>query len=209
MLIMVALAAGALLGDAFLHLIPEATQNLSLESIGLMVIVGMLIFFILEKIIGWRHCHEADCQEKKPPLIGVSLGASTIHNFIDGVIIGSSFALSKELGVATTIAIIMHEIPHEIGDFAVLIHGGLKKRKALFLNFLSGLASLLGVGVAVGLGENPLIENCLAAVAAGGFIYLSAADLIPELHRHRVRVKEGLYQVGAVMVGVAVMYFLL
>ncbi len=179
-LLLVSLSVGALLGNAFLHLIPESMEVLG-ETTPLLVIVGILLFFILEKVIHWHH-HE-DCEHEHPvgKLILLSDG---LHNFVDGLIIGASYLLSTEVGIATTIAVIIHEIPQEIGDFAILLQAGYSKSKALFYNFISALASVLGLTF-IFLFEDvsESLETALLAIAAGGFIYIAMSDLLPELHK--------------------------
>jgi len=183
--VFISLAVGALLGDAFIHIIPEALENSSSSIlVSILIIVGIFIFFILEKVLHWHHHGEDAEDEHVHPVGKLILFSDGVHNFIDGVIIGASFLVSIPIGIATTIAVIFHEIPQEIGDFAVLIHAGYKKKRALWLNFLSALASVLGVFFVLILGTSldSFIEWSLP-VAAGGFIYIAVADLIPELHK--------------------------
>ncbi len=208
LLILVGVATGALLGDAFLHLIPEAGEFFDGSELGILVIGGMLVFFGLEKILKWRHCHDPDCHEEKN-LAKVSIAADTVHNFIDGLIIGGSFLAGTGVGISTTLAILMHEIPQEIGDFAILLHSGWGFKKALKMNLLSAAASLLGVVLIMIFQKSLRLQNYLMPLAAGGFIYLAASDLIPELHRHENRPKESWRQLVSVIFGVAIMYFLL
>lgn len=208
LLILVGVATGALLGDAFLHLIPESSEFFEGSEIGLLVIGGMMIFFGLEKLLQWRHCHNPDCYPGHK-LAEVSIVADTVHNFIDGLIIGGSFLAGRELGISTAIAILIHEIPQEIGDFAILLHSGYDFKKALKMNLWSSLASLVGVVLIMIFRESLGLKNYLMPLTAGGFIYLAASDLIPELHRHEARAKESVGQLISVLFGVAVMYFLL
>lgn len=207
LLALVGLATGALLGDAFLHLIPESIEAMSAEKTGLLVIVGIMIFFILEKILKWRHCHEIDCHQEKN-LAGMSLAADSIHNLIDGLMIGSSFLVSIPLGISTSLAILMHEIPQEIGDLAILVHSGFSLKKAALMNLSSAFFSLVGVLIVTTLENKININGELMGITAGGFIYLAASDLIPELHRHQSKVKESLGQLIAVSLGIGIMYFL-
>ncbi len=206
-LILVGIAVGALLGDAFLHLIPEAWNNMG-EKTGLWVIVGMVLFFILEKIIKWHHCHEPECNQKEN-IAGVSVFADSLHNLIDGLIIGVSFLTNTTLGISTSIAILMHEIPQEIGDFAILIHSGWPMKKAALVNLLSALMSSVGVLLAVIFKEKLVFMNELLLIAAGGFIYLAGSDLIPELHRHENSSNKIWSQLISLSIGVGIMYFLL
>lgn len=204
---LVGLATGALLGDAFLHLIPEAFENTENKAwLGLWIIGGMLIFFGLEKILKWRHCHNIDCHEEEN-LAWMSLAADSVHNFIDGLIIGGSFLNGTALGITTSMAIVLHEIPQEIGDLAILIHGGFSLKKAAAMNLMTAFFNLVGVLTIWIIGKNMAGTNLLA-LTAGGFIYLAASDLIPELHRHESRLKQSLWQLLTVILGVMIMYLL-
>lgn len=182
----VSLATGALLGDALIHLIPETFEKMSEPLLGsLLIIAGIVIFFILEKFLHWHHHDIEEEHHKHVHHVGkMVLISDGLHNIIDGIIIGVSYLTSWELGIATTLAVILHEIPQEIGDFGVLIHAGYSKKKALFLNFLSALSALAGVGIAVLLGEfAQSVSIWFLPIAAGGFIYIAMADLIPELQK--------------------------
>lgn len=207
--IFISLAVGALLGDAFIHLIPEALQNSSNTNLtGTLIIAGILIFFILEKFLHWHHHGEDKDAEHIHPMGQLVLFSDGIHNFIDGIIIGASFILSVPIGIATTIAVILHEIPQEIGDFAVLLHAGYSKSRALWLNFLSALLSIFGLIFIFVLNQTEqFVTLYFLPIAAGGFIYIAVADLIPELQK----TKEGKYslmQLLAVITGVLAMFAL-
>ncbi|KKR43149.1 MAG: hypothetical protein UT78_C0007G0002 [Candidatus Nomurabacteria bacterium GW2011_GWF2_40_12] len=202
--VFISLAVGALLGDAFIHLIPEAFEHVgNTTHVSLLIIVGVLIFFILEKFLHWHH-HGEDTEEVHP--VGkLILFSDGVHNFIDGIIIGVSFLVSVPVGIATTIAVILHEIPQEIGDFAVLLHSGYTKSRALFLNFLSALCAILGMLLAFILGEaGEAFSLWILPIAAGGFIYVAVADLIPELHKTK-EAKHSALQIVAVIAGVLAM----
>lgn len=203
---LVGLAAGALLGDAFLHLLPESLELNGARISGLMIIGGMLIFFALEKFLKWRHCHNTECRPEHK-IATMSLAADGIHNLIDGMVIGGSFMSSIQLGVTTSIAILLHEIPQEIGDLAILIHSGLPLKKAALFNLLSGLLSLLGVIIVWTLGQGKW-QEFLIPITAGGFIYLAASDLIPEMHRHENKIKESLWQLITVVLGVGLLFLI-
>jgi len=205
----VSVAVGALLGDAFIHLIPESFGELaSGTSVGLLVITGLFLFFILEKFLHWHH-HSDDTKERHiHPVGNLILFSDGVHNFIDGIVIGVSFLISVPVGIATTLAVILHEIPQEIGDFAVLLHAGYTKRRALWLNFLSALTAILGTLVAFVFGEmGESFMVWVLPVAAGGFIYIAATDLIPELHKTKV-VRDSVLQFVCLAVGVALMFAL-
>jgi len=201
----ISLAVGALLGDAFIHLIPEAleaSQNPALVSI--LIIAGILIFFILEKFLHWHHHGEDKSQSHIHPVGRLVLFSDGIHNLIDGIIIGVSFIASVPVGIATTIAVILHEIPQEVGDFSVLLHAGYDKKRALWLNFLSALTAILGVVIAFMLGSADGLALWILPIAAGGFIYIAVADLIPELHKTK-EVEYSALQIIAVVLGVLAM----
>ncbi len=207
--IFVSLAVGALLGDAFIHIIPEAIEELgNFTLVSLLVIAGIFLFFILEKLMHWHH-HELDEEHHIHPVGKMILLSDGAHNLIDGIIIGASYMISIEVGIATTIAVILHEIPQEIGDFGVLIHAGYSKIKALMLNFMSALTSVAGVVIVFLVGE--IAESWIMwilPIAAGGFIYIAVADLIPELHKEKNKLYSILQVVIAVM-GVGIMALLL
>ena len=165
---------------------------------------GILLFFALEKFLHWHH-HGEDTENHIHPVGKLVLFSDAVHNFLDGMIIGASFLVSVPVGLATTIAVVLHEIPQEIGDFAVLLHSGYTKARALWLNFLSALAALLGALVLFSLGEIAEISaTWLVPIAAGGFIYIAVADLMPELHKTK-ELKYSILQIGAVMIGVLAM----
>lgn len=199
--LLISLSVGVLLGDAFLHLLPEAiarTQNL--QSVMLGTLGGIFLFFIVEQVIRWQHGHEIYPPQETPavrPLGRMNLIGDAVHNFIDGTLIAGSFMVSPAAGVATTIAVIIHEIPQEIGDVGTLIYSGLPIRRAIWYNFLCALTCLLGAVTTLLLGswfEQEMIY--LLPIAAGGFIYIAACDLIPELHRQpatRRNLAQGLF----------------
>jgi len=187
---LVSLSAGTLLGDSFLHLLPEATAKNNDLTVWFMLIAGMLVFFVLEKFIHWRHCHISTSDNHPHPVGLMNMVGDALHNFIDGVIIAGSFIISIPLGLATSIAVIAHEIPQEIGDFGVLIHAGYTKKRAIFLNFLISLTALAGAIITLTIGTK--IDSLIGYIApftAGGFIYIATADLIPEMRK-----ETGLYQ---------------
>ena len=181
LLFFVSFSAGALFGDAFIHLIPEALETLMSEVIvSLFVIAGLMIFFVLEKFIHWRHCHVPTCKEHPHPIATMNLLGDALHNLIDGMIIGASYLASIPLGITTTLAVVLHEIPQEISDFGVLIYGGFTKRKALMMNFFYALTSVIGAIITFLVGSR--IESfsaLLVPITAGGFIYIAGSDLIP------------------------------
>ncbi|MFA5961743.1 MAG: ZIP family metal transporter [Parcubacteria group bacterium] len=207
---LVSLSAGTLMGDAFIHLIPEAyegSENSVLVS--LFILFGILVFFVMEKVIHWRHCHEEPCADHPHPFSYIILVGDSLHNFVDGMVIGASYLVSIPVGIATTVAVIFHEIPQEIGDFASLIYGGFTRKKALFLNFLSALTAVAGALLILSFDlKIDGLEGFLVPFAAGGFIYIAGTDLIPELHKHN-EAKKGILQVLAFLVGIGLMLAIL
>lgn len=206
LLILVALSAGALIGGAFLHLIPEAIEQFSTSYIFLYVLMGFSLFFFTEKILHWRHCHEKKCEVHT--FAYMNLFGDAVHNFIDGLIIASSFIIEMRLGIVTTLAVALHEIPQEIGDFGVLVYSGLKKNKALFLNFLSALTAIVGglVGYSFSIYAKSF-AMFLLPFAAGGFIYIAASDLIPEIKKE-TSLKKSLLNFIIFIFGIFIMYFI-
>ncbi|MEK7081700.1 MAG: ZIP family metal transporter [Patescibacteria group bacterium] len=215
---LVSLSAGALFGDAFVHLIPQAFETGNVPAMSLAIIVGIFLFFILEKILHWHHSHGQveECVETlsshdhcRKPLGTIVMVADSVHNFIDGVIIAASYLVSLPVGLATTIAVVIHEIPQEIGDFGLLLHSGWSKKRALFFNFLSALAAALGVLAVfiLGAGAEKFVPFALA-FAAGGFIYIAGADIVPELHKIS-GFKKSFFQSLAMLLGFALMFLLL
>lgn len=203
--IFISLAVGALLGDAFIHLIPEAFEkSTNVTETSILIISGILLFFILEKFLHWHHHGEDKGEPHIHPVGKLVLFSDGIHNFIDGMIIGASFLISGPVGLATTLAVILHEIPQEIGDFAVLLHSGYAKMRALWLNFLSALLALAGVLVVLMFGGEQSIIHSILPMAAGGFIYIAVADLIPELQKTK-EMKYSLLQIAMVLIGVLAM----
>jgi len=183
LILLVGFGAGGLIGGAFLHLLPETLENSKDFTLSFMyVIFGFILFFILEKYLFWRHCHKGKCEIHA--FTYLNLIGDGIHNFGDGLIIGVSFFTDIRIGIVSTLAIIMHEVPQELGDFGILIYGGLSKFKALVLNYISATLAILGT--VIGYIFSSHINNfslILLPFAAGGFIYIASCDLIPELHR--------------------------
>ena len=189
MILFVALAAGTLLGTAFLELIPESFHMF--EELGshgdegmpsMFILLGILVFYFIEKIVRWHHHHDLECTHHH--LTTLSLVGDGFHNLIDGILIATAFMVDTNVGIITTLAILLHEVPQEIGDLSILLHGGFGKMKALLWNFLSGLVSLFGAILTyIFLQGATNFIPLLTAFTAGGFIYISLADIIPELHK--------------------------
>lgn len=210
LILMVAFSVGALIGDTFLHLLPEAVEENGFSPvISTSLFGGVIVFFILEKFLRWRHCHESSCEEHPKHIGQMNLIGDTLHNLIDGIIIGSSFVISVPLGVATSLAVILHEIPQELGDFGVLLHSGFTKRKAIIFNLLSACASIFGAALAVIFGTRfTSFQNIMIPFTAGGFLYIAMTDLIPELHLETKWQKSAL-QLLFILLGILIMYSLL
>ncbi len=198
---MVSFAAGALLGAAFLDLIPEGVEASSPDIFFYYVLSGFFLSFILERFIFWYHCHEGVC--KVHPFNYLSLIGDALHNFLDGIIIAAAFMADTTLGITSTIAIMFHEIPQELGEYFLLLHGGFSKGKALFYNFLSALTAVLGALLTYFfLGGEPAFTTTLVGIAAGGFIYIATTDLVPELKKLPTQ-KESVIHFLLILVGVA------
>jgi zinc and cadmium transporter len=208
--VLVALSVGAMFGDSFIHLLPEALEKINDSlTVGISVLTGIIFFFVLERFLRWHHHHE-DGEEQNVPLhIGPLIFTSDfLHNFIDGIIIGASYLISLPVGIATTLAVILHEIPQEIGDFGLLLHAGYTPKKALWMNFLSATSSVLGMILVFVFGSIITITPFIIAFAAGSFIYIAGSDLVPELHKHTFS-KKTFVEFGAMILGLVLMLALL
>lgn len=215
---LVSYAIGALLGAAFLALIPHAIEYPGVEdthAIGMAILAGLLAFFVLEKMVLWRHCHSDHCEAHAPDFeqsremaaAKLILVGDGIHNLVDGVLIAAAFVTDIHLGIVTSLAIIAHEIPQEVGDFAILLNGGYKRGKALFFNALSSLTTIVGGVVAyLFLRDTQAVVPYVLAIAAASFIYIAVADLIPGLHR-RIELSATLLQFALILAGVLTIYF--
>jgi len=198
----VGFASGSLIGAAFLHLLPEALEEAS-HSVLQLVVMGIVFFFIMEKFLYWRHCHDGKCPVHI--FAYLNLIGDGIHNFVDGITIAASFLISYSLGFTTTLAVVFHEIPQELGDFGVLLYGGFGKKKALTYNFISALTAVVGALVTYFLASYIQgLAQFLVPFAAGGFIYIAATDLMPELHK-RTQAKESLIQLLTLLTGIGLM----
>lgn len=199
----ISLAIGALFANAALHLLPESFKSsLSINTAMLFFLGGIFLFFILDKYLHW-HCHDGKCEIST---VGYkALVADGLHNFIDGIVIAAAFLTNPALGVATTLAVAVHEIPQEIVDFGILIHSGFTRAKALMVNFLSALVAVAGAAFALIIGTSAeLFTPAMLALTAGMFVYLAGSDLMPELHKD-VSVAEATKQVVMMGLGIAIM----
>lgn len=209
--ILVSLAAGVLLGGAVVHLLPEAIDVMgNTLLVSALFLLGFLGFFLLEGSL-WQHHHHFGSEPKVPqghhgrhhPVVTMNLIGDGIHNFIDGMLIAAAFATDPQLGLVTTVAVVAHEVPQEIGDFGVLVFGGMSTRNALFFNFLSATTAILGAVLVLSLGGRfPALAAGLLPITAGSFLYIAAADLIPELHRHDAPRSQRLTHSVTLLIGV-------
>jgi zinc and cadmium transporter len=182
---LVSYAVGALLGVAMLAILPETLNQLPANRVLATLLIGILLFFVLEKLVLWRHCHTHDCEVHDGSVLPVLVG-DAFHNFVDGAVIAAAVMTSVPLGVSTALAVAAHEIPQEVGDFAILLHAGYSRGRALLLNLLSAAASAVGaIAAFVAFDFLPAILPYFLALAAASFLYVAMADLIPGLHRGR------------------------
>lgn len=231
---LVSFAIGALLGASFLGLIPHAMEHeyaVDPHNIGLTLLLGLLTFFLLEKMVLWRHCHSDHCEGHLPKLDEhehshdghdhaqhnhqnnknkaagtLILIGDTIHNFVDGILIAAAFMTDTHLGIVTALAIAAHEIPQELGDFVILLHSGFSRKKALYYNMLSSLGTVVGALLAYfTLSDMQQLLPYILIVAASSFIYVAVADLIPGLH-HKVKISETLQQISLIAAGTLFIY---
>lgn len=206
----VAFSAGALFATAFLHLIPQVVEKIGFNlKIPIFILLGIILFFIIEKIVCWNHCHMPITKTHVHSFAIMNLVGDLFHNFLDGLIIAASYLISIPLGITTTLAVVLHEIPQEISDFGILLHGGFSRKKALLVNFATALTAVLGavIGLLLFRIVNG-IEFILAPIAAGGFIYIAGSDLIPELHKE-FNIKKSIWQLIAFIFGILIMVALL
>lgn len=204
LILLVGISGGALIGGAFLHLLPEALEKSDSVYTYLNLIFGFIIFFIMERYLLWRHCHEGKCAVH--PVTYLNLIGDGVHNMIDGIIIGVSFTVGIKFGIVTTLAIVLHEIPQEMGDFGVLVYGGMNKYKALFYNFLSALTAVIGsIAGYVFAEQASSLATFILPFAAGGFIYIAACDLIPEIHK-QVDIKKATLSMLFFIIGIVLMF---
>ncbi|HRH94178.1 MAG TPA: ZIP family metal transporter [Candidatus Peribacteria bacterium] len=221
LLYIVSFSTGALLGDVFIHILPEMAESdpASFPKGMLIILAGMLFSFIIEKFVHWRHCHvlpDVECcggghkhESHHHPVGMLSAIGESMHNFIDGIVIAAAFLASVPVGVSTALAVMIHEIPHEIGNVAVLLHSGYGKRKAVLLNMLSASASIVGaLGVIAASGAFSHAATYILPFAAGNLLYIAGSDLIPELHKE-TRLKQGVLQLLCIAGGILMMYLLL
>jgi zinc and cadmium transporter len=203
---LVALAAGALIGGAFIHLIPRALREHAGDPTPLFLVLigGFCLFYVLEQFISWHHHHVGSHEHE--PVTYLVLASDTVHNFIDGLVIAAAFLIGPSIGVVTALAIALHEVPQEIGDYGVLVYGGFSRRRALVLNYVTQSAVIVGgvAGYALGgaIADAPVY---LLPFAAGGFIYIASSDLVPEI-KHSDDSRQNAIHFGVFLLGITAMY---
>ena len=201
---LVSYAVGALLGASMLDILPKTLEQLPPREVFPVLLLGILLFFVLEKLVLWRHCHTHDCEVHDGAVLPVVVGDG-FHNFVDGAVIAAAAMTSLPLGITTAVAVTAHEIPQEVGDFAILLHAGYSRSKALMLNVLSALASIVGaIAAFVAFDRIPALLPYFLALSAASFLYVAMADLIPGLHRGRTDASS-LRQILLIGAGVATM----
>jgi zinc and cadmium transporter len=204
---LVSYAVGALLGVSMLRLLPTALETLAAPRVFATLLSGILLFFVLEKLVLWRHCHIHECEVHESSAFPVLVG-DAFHNFVDGAVVAAAVMTSVPLGISTAVAAAAHEIPQEVGDFAILLHAGYSRSRALFLNVLSSLASAAGaIAAIVAFDTLPPLLPYFLALAAASFLYVAMADLIPGLHRGRTDASS-MRQIVLIAAGVATMLLL-
>jgi zinc and cadmium transporter len=208
---LVSLSAGTLFGGAFIHLLPESFEKIPNHLVlSLSIILGIVSFYVLENFIHWRHCHVPTSKSHPHPVGLMNLIGDGFHNLIDGMVIAAAYMINFQVGLATTFAVLIHEIPQEIGDFGVLIHAGYSKGKAMFFNFLSALAALVGAVLMILLGSTFAdFAVYILPFTAGGFIYIAGSDLIPELRKECYPISKVFLQLLWVIIGIGLMVGLL
>lgn len=209
LLLLVSFAVGGLFGDAIIHLLPESFGTLGVNiKTSSYIMSGILLFFVLEKILRFNQSHAVASGNSINPFVPLIIIGDTVHNLIDGMLIGASYSVNIHIGITTTIAVVLHEIPHEIGDFGVLVHGGLSVKKALVFNFLSALSAILGGIVSLLIGSN--VQNyshVLLPITAGGFLYIAGSDLMPELQQD-IKLSKSIWQLVLIIFGFGIMSLL-
>lgn len=210
----IGLAGGAMFGNALIHLLPEANEIIGSNWAAALALLGVLLFFVLEKVLHWHHhghFNEAEhthAEMHRHPLGYLVLTSDVLHNFIDGVVIGAAYLISVEVGIAVTVAVMLHEIPQELSDYGLLLHSGFTKVQALAANFASAITAVFGVLLVLSLGSNEMMIGGISAVAAGMFLYIAGSDLVPELHK-TLRLRDTLVQLLMMVLGMGAMFALL
>lgn len=200
------LAGGTLLGAAFLGMLPKAAETAPASTVFGLTLAGIILFFVLEKIIRWHSCYRKDCQRHKGTTAQLILLGDGLHNFMDGIAIAAAFMVSIPLGVVVTLSVFAHEVPQELADFGILIQHGYSRRRALFYNLLSGITALAGALLAwLSLGYLQDIIVWVLAFSAASFIYIALADLVPQMH-DKTKLIDSLVQIGLILLGILIIY---
>lgn len=214
LLVFASISAGTLFGGAFLHLLPEAVEEAGAfnASISVFVLAGIIVFFLLDQLIHWKHSHASSSlvhtvDRSSKSIAYLNLLGDGLHNFLDGLLIAGSYLVSIPTGVSTTLAVVIHEVPQEIADFGVLLYSGLSWKKALAFNFLSACTAIAGTiaGLFLGMRSEAFIEMIIP-FAAGAFIYIAGSNLLPELFRKKHALRSLLFQTAMFVLGIALMY---
>jgi zinc and cadmium transporter len=218
--LMVSFAAGGMLAATFLDILPEALDKAGIEKTMIYTMLGIAIFFVVEKFLYWYHCHSGACHHENmnhhfskghkhlvAPMAYLNLAGDSVHNFLDGMVIAVAYVVNWKMGIIVTLGVIFHEIPQEIGDFSVLIYAGLTKARALFYNFLIALTAVVGALVGYYFGELDSFTSYMLPIAAGNFLYIALSDLMPELHIEN-SVKRNIGQLAFFMLGIVIIWVL-
>ncbi len=207
--LLVALAVGALMGDVLLHLLPDLMSRPGQATpAAFFTVLGFLVFFILEKFIRWRHCHLPESKDHVHPVASLSLLGDGMHNLVDGLMIAAAYSVDLKLGLATSVAVLAHEVPQELGKVGVLFNAGLSPRKVLIFNLASASMAFLGLGLGLwATGWIGDFSHHVTAVTAGGFLYIAGSDLVPELH-HETDARRSLVQLFGILMGLGIMILL-
>jgi zinc and cadmium transporter len=209
LLILLSISVGTLFGSVFIHFLPEAFEHGYSLKIAFYLLSGILVFFILEKLIHWHHScksnHDDLGHSHAYHLAPINLIGDAVHNFLDGMVIAGSFVISIPLGIAATISVIFHEVPQELADFGILLYSGMSKMKALFYNFISAITAIVGAIIGLILaGKIAGFTHFIIPFAAGNFIYIAGSNLVPELHKH-CKLKDTFLHIIAILFGIAIM----
>ncbi|HEY4523189.1 MAG TPA: ZIP family metal transporter [Candidatus Paceibacterota bacterium] len=208
LLYLVSFSAGALLGDVFIHILPEIMEGEGAVRSGVYVLAGIILFFVLERVLRWHHSHGSH-EEEVHAVVYLTILGDALHNFLDGIAIAAAFLISIPVGIATAVAVIFHEIPQEIGQFAILVHGGWSRKKALLYNFFSAATAVAGVLLVLLFAHSFYgAPEVLLGLGAASFIYIAMSDLIPELQKEH-RLVRSAFQLAWMIIGIGIMALLL
>ncbi|MCX6710207.1 MAG: ZIP family metal transporter [Candidatus Woesearchaeota archaeon] len=199
---LVAFSAGALMAGGLFHMLLEGLEKMKAELALSLFLLGFLIFFAIERVLKWRHCHEEHCDVH--PMTSLVVIGDSVHNIVDGLVVAAAFIVSVRFGIITSLMLYLHEIPQELGNFSIMVYGGEKRKKALLYNFLAQLTCIIGGIIGYFFSAGSSFSTYMLPIAAGGFIYISASDLIPELHKE-ADLKKSMLAFGMFVIGMAFM----